>query len=219
MNKTNSLNIVGGKLTFDKIDFTTNYFDKENDLPFEITIFNDMIYGVLIYNNKIIKAPFIFNIINVDKLEYVRISPEAYTELIQFKISDNNLNKLYSDMATMTISVNAYNNLPPDSVGDNELIIDYGDLVIFTSEDFTSNTTPPYDDPEGDAPYKLKVLTLPPSGNKLQLNGTDCIVNQEILFTDIAEGKLTMVTSTVTTGGDYSFNFAVSDVGSQQFSS
>lgn len=219
MNNENTLNEIGGKLNFERLDFITNYFDKEGDLPYEITILNNVIYGALIYDNKIIKAPFVFNIENVNKFEYVRTSFLGYTEEINFKISDNNLNKLNSEMATITINVNAYNNLPPNNVGDNEIIADYGELVVFTEEDFTSNTIPPYTDPEGDAPYKLKILSLPPAGNVLKFNNVNVVVNQEILFTDIQRGYLTMNTNTNTAGGDYSFNFAVSDIGSQQFSS
>ena len=62
MDNINNLSDIGGKVKFDKDDFITDYFDKENDLPYEVTILNNTIYGSLLFNNKLVKAPFIFNI-------------------------------------------------------------------------------------------------------------------------------------------------------------
>lgn len=214
MDDKNTLNDIGGKLDFKKLDFTTNYFDKEGDLPYEVTILNDVSYGALLYNNKIVKAPFIFNINNVDKFQYMRVSPLEYTEEINFKTSDNNLNKLYSEMATMTINVSAKVNEPP-IIGDNEVDIEYDATYIFTQDDFTTNTTPPYNDPEGNPPYKLKILSLPLTGTFL-FNNTSISVNQEILFTDINAGLLRILGSKADINGEtLNFTFTISDTGSQ----
>lgn len=212
----NKLENIGDKLTFTKIDFTSNYFDKENDLPYEVTILNNMIYGALLYDNKLVTSPFVFNIQNVEKLQYMRLSSLEYTEDINFKTSDNNLNKLYSDMATMTISVNAKTNVPP-IIGNNSVNIDYGEIHVFNSDDFTTNTTPPYYDAEGNPPYKLKILSLPTVGF-LQLNRVNVTLNQEILFTDIERGLLTVYGNNSDIDGEtFSFNFTISDTGSQIF--
>lgn len=212
----NKLENIGDKLTFTRLDFTTNYFDKENDLPYEVIILNNMVYGALLYDNKLVKSPFIFDIKNVEKLQYMRVSSLEYTEEINFKTSDNNLNKLYSEMATMTINVNAKINQPP-TIGNNSITIDYSEVYIFSVDDFTTNTTPPYSDVEGNPPYKLKVLSLPLRGS-LKYNNIPVTINQEILFTNINNGLLKLEGNNSDIDGDsISFNFTISDTGSQIF--
>lgn len=213
----NQLAKPGDKFYFNELIFTTDYYDKEQDEPFDVWILSECIYGVLLYDNKIIHSNFIFSIDNVDKLVYVRVSNEEYTEEIEFKTSDSNQNKLYSNMATFTINVNEYINLPPDEIGDNEVTTNNRETIVFTQADFTTNTTPPYDDPEGDGPYKLKVKTLPSQG-LLKLNGVNVIVNQEILFTAINSGLLTYVPTDTDSAFIVDFDFDISDVGSEQYS-
>lgn len=213
----NELFKPGDKFTFDKLIFTTDYFDKENDTPFDVWILSEPIYGILMFNNINVHSGFIFNINDVSNLQYIRISKESYTEEINFRTSDNNPNKLYSNMATFTINVNEYINLPPDSIGDNEITIPNRQTVVFTQADFTTNTTPPYDDPEGDAPLKLKVLSLPSQG-LLKLNGVNVILNQEILFTQINSGLLTYVPTDTNAPYEIDFDFDIADVGSEQYS-
>ena len=121
-------------------------------------------------------------------------------------------------MATLTINVNAYENEPP-VIGDNEITISFGSTKTFTVNDFTTNTTPPYSDPEGDGPFKLKILSLPGTG-ELRFNNIPVTINQEILFSNIATGLFTYLPDISDLGGyvDDTFDFAISDLGSQEFS-
>lgn len=212
-----SLDKPGDILYFDELVFTTDYYDKEGDNALEVLILSLPQYGLLKFNKKAInQVPFSFNISEVNKLSYIRISSQEYEENINFKTSDNNPNKLYSEMATMTINVNAKENEPP-TIGDNTIVIEYGETKVFNSDDFTTNTTPPYSDPEGNPPYKLKILSLPSNG-KFQLNGIDITINQEILFTDIEDGLLQAFGSNADIDGEtINFNFTISDTGSQQY--
>lgn len=212
-----SLDKPGDILYFDELTFTTDYYDREGDKPLEVLILSLPQFGLLRFDKKVInKVPFSFNISEVNKFSYTRISNQEYEENIQFKTSDNNPNKLYSDMATMNIKVNAKQNEPP-TIGDNEITIDYGEVKVFNADDFTTNTTPPYSDPEGNPPYKLKILSLPIK-NSLKFNNIDVTLNQEILFTDIEAGLLQMSgNSSDTTGEELSFDFTISDTGSQQY--
>lgn len=202
-------------------DFTYNYFDLEKDLPFNLIIYTLPTKGTLLFKNKIIsKTKIIIPLSAVGDLKYVRLNPEAYTDVFNFKISDTNQNTKFNiNMATFTISVNAYENEPP-VIGDNEITLNFGSTKVFTSADFTSNTTPAYADPEGDGPYKLKITSLPATG-ELRYDSIPVIVNQEILFTNITAGLLTYIPSLLDLDGydDDTFNFEVSDLGSQIFSS
>ncbi len=207
----------GDVYIFNENIFKESFYDAQGDSPLNVRISTLPIYGILTYNGQPIPNNFIFNISNSSNLEYQRISNIAFADIINFQTSDNNINQLYSNMATFTINVNQYINLPPDSIGDNEITTSNRQTLVFTQADFTSNTTPPYDDPEGDGPYKLKVKTLPSQG-LLKLSGVNVIVNQEILFTQINSGLLTFVPTDTNAAFSVDFDFDISDLGSQQFS-
>jgi len=213
----NELIKPGDFLVLNKDIFLTDYFDKENNLPYKLLFLNTPQYGVLILNDKILKENDIINIEDTNNLKYIRVSNLEYTENINFKVSDFNQNSKYSSMATFTINVNEYENLPPDQIGNNTVTINNGEIKIFTVEDFTSNTTPPYDDPEGDAPYKLKILSLPSDGSKLVLDEDDLSINSEIFFTDIALGLFRCELTPNASAHSINFNFTISDVGSEQY--
>jgi hypothetical protein len=205
-------------------DFTNNYFDLQGDLPNSIIIYTLPTKGVLTFKNKIInkiKTIISLNEINeINDLKYIRLNSEAYTDTFNFKISDINQNTKFNlSMATFTINVNAYENEPP-TIGDNEISLNFGATKTFTIADFTTNTTPPYADPEGDGPYKLKVTSLPTTG-ELRYDNIPVTLDQEILFTDIGLGLFTYIPDIVDLDGydDDTFEFEISDLGSQEFSS
>lgn len=222
---TNPPNLDGSVILSDPGDiyqlnsniFINDYFDKEGDEPLNVRITTLPTYGLLTFDGELIETNFTFNISESNKLRYERISTLAFADIIFFQTSDNNINQLYSNMATFTINVNQYINLPPDEIGDNELTVANRQTIVFTQADFTTNTTPPYEDPEGDGPYKLKVKTLPLQG-LLKLNGVNVTVNQEILFTQINSGLLTFVPSDTNAAFTVDFDFDISDLGSQQYS-
>ena len=117
------------------------------------------------------------------------------------------------DDGIMTIVIAEEENESPSNISDNSLALSYGDTVVFTSDNFQVG----YVDPEGDAPYSIKVLSLPSSG-ELQLDGVAVTINQEILFTEISSSYFTYVPDTaITTAIDYSFDFSISDEGSKEF--
>lgn len=122
-------------------------------------------------------------------------------------------------MAQFTLTSSAQVNQPPSQVGDKTFNVVYDPMdaeIIFKTVDFTQDTIPQYSDPEGDAPYKLKILTLPING-ELTYDGGPVTEDDEILFTDI-DLELFKYNS-VDLSADYtdSFTFEVSDVGSEQF--
>jgi len=120
-------------------------------------------------------------------------------------------------MATFTISIDEYQNLPPTAVGDGAETINYGETLVYTRAMFTTNTTPPYNDPEGDAALDLKVLTLPADG-LLKLNSVDVNINQIISFVNIDSGLLTYVPDNgIQTSHNASFTFQIADEGSGEF--
>ena len=147
---------------------------------------------------------------------------EAYSEtLINFDLADTGSNSVSGlPGGILTISVGAVINLPPNAVGDNSVNIEFDEIYAFTEADFTTNTTPPYSDPEGDAPSRLKILSLPlASKGTLYFNAAAVQVNQIINFSEInylnyvpelnqSNASLALVAS---------FRFAIADAGSEIF--
>jgi hypothetical protein len=177
------------------------------------------LFGALYFKNKhITNIKTIIDLLAINELKYVRLSVDAYSDTFNFKVNDINQNTKFSNMATFTINVNAYDNQPP-VIGDNEITITFGSTKVFSVNDFTTNTTPAYSDEEADGPYKLKILSLPATG-ELRYNNIPVTINQEILFTNIALGLLTYIPDIVDLDGynDDTFDFAISDLGSQEYS-
>jgi hypothetical protein len=122
-------------------------------------------------------------------------------------------------MATVTINVAAYINQAPSQVGNLTVSLLHGAVRTFTGADFTTGLSPVYADPEGDAPSKVRVLTLPVSG-VLKLSGVAVVQNQEILFSAIQAGSFTYHSDAANTSAiNTTFTFAMSDVGSGLFTS
>lgn len=212
---------------FTLANFTTEtspvYSDPEGDALSYIKILQLPLNGTLklsgvdvTLNQIIISAN-----ITAGNLTYVsnQIDP-AYSEIFKFDIADTgsqSLSGLTSGIITMSVASKV--NSAPICVGDNAIPKNYGDVHTFTVANFTSETTPPYNDEDGDAAYAVKILSLPINGN-LYFNGVLVIVNQEILMTEVAANLLTYVPDPlITTIQVITFNFAVSDAGSKIFTS
>lgn len=120
-------------------------------------------------------------------------------------------------MANFNVTINAVVNQPPSAVGDNSLTTNHATSIVFTTADFTTNTTPPYADPEGDPAQNLRVLTLPANGI-LNLNSVAVTINQIIPFTDIAAGNFTYDPDpSLTSQRTVIFSFEIADSGSGQY--
>lgn len=123
-------------------------------------------------------------------------------------------------MATFTITTNAYNNLPPKEVGSNFIDLAHGATHVFTKANFTTETSPPYRDPEGDEPLKVKVVSQTYVNGELRLSGTAVSDNDEITIVDIEAGNLIFVDDGTNSAAHQNvFTFQMSDVGSSSFGS
>lgn len=123
-------------------------------------------------------------------------------------------------MATITISIAAAINQPPNSTGWGSAAMLYNALYVFTLEDFTTETIPPYADPEGDALENVKITVLPTLGSLL-LSAVPVVANDNISSADLIAGNLTYQADVAVTAGyfDADMMFTVSDVGSSTFTS
>lgn len=205
---------------FSLTDFTHDYTDADGDIACKVSIITNPTLGEFYYLDKPLKAPFELNSCDINKLEY-RIK-DNLSGLDSFKfyvIDSNKKNPINSNMATFNLNIQQRANQKPDVVGDQTITVSHAQVIMLTQAMFTTNTTPPYHDPENDPAYKLKILSLPSSGT-LKLNNVNVTVNQEILFTSISAGQLTYTADPTNISAHSTlFTFAVSDTGSQQFTS
>jgi hypothetical protein len=212
---------VGESFSFSKEAFTNGFSDINGDNPCEVLILSlpDENVSQLNYNGKKVIVGDCFPISKSNLLTLFRKKNTEINTSFNFKVSDNNQNKLYSNMAKVSITIKAYVNLAPSQVGNLTVNINHASIRTFTKADFTTGLNPPYQDPEGDAPSKLKILVLPSSG-VLKLNGTACVANQEINFSSIESGLFTYSSDSSNTQIiNTSFDFAISDTGSGLYTS
>lgn len=204
---------------FSQGDFTNNFADPQGNNPNQVMILNNVFNGALYYQGLLINGEgFTFPIANANQLVY-KYTPTQTNHIydkLYFQINDDNPTPKYSNMATFTIDVNAYVNQAPSAVGNNSITIGNRVDRVFTMADFTTNTTPPYSDPEGDAVYQLRVDTLPSLGT-LKLSGTSISSGAIINASDIVAGNFVYDAPSQDAAAAVSFNFSLSDVGSHTF--
>jgi len=185
------------EISFNLIEFSTNYSDPENDpiSKIKITELPDFNQGVLKLSgtNIALDQEIIVNDIPNLTLDISNISNGGFTSHFKFTVSDSGSNRYFEGSdAIFTVNVQAAQNLPPDSVGSKDFLIQENETLVFTRDNFTTETDPPYSDPEGDEASLLKVISLPQLG-ELFLNSTPVSINQIIDFNQIDSGQFTYI--------------------------
>ncbi len=200
--------------TFQYGDFTKDFTPGTPQLVRIITLPPT---GTIRYNGTAISAGFIFDLVNIANLKYTREN-NAYQAPFLFQTSNNKTtNKLFSNMATFTLNVDGQVNQSA-TIGDGSITTAYNTAVTFTRAMFTSATTPPYSDPEGDAAATLRIDSLPATG-EIRNNGVAVSVNDQIDFTSVIDaGLLTYHPDAAQTGAHApDFAFSIADAGSGIF--
>ncbi len=208
--------------TFTVDNFTTEttpaYSDPENDPLSYIEILTlPSGTGQLLVNSNPVSVGSVIPAgqISTGNLTYVAADQDAlYQSSFTFDCADTGSNSL-SGLGTGIITMNVAQaiNLPPDVVGNYVVTLDHGLSYTFSSSDFTTGTTPAYNDPEGDAPSSIKILDLPANGN-LKFNGSNVTANQIVTVSEIDAGYLIYEPDLNETDlQSLSFNFSVTDTG------
>lgn len=217
----NNNTTIENNYNFKLEDFTKNFTTFDGSTFNTTRIVSLPSEGIIKFNNIFITNNFEFVLDDINKLTYILPNQiNSFTQSFIFQTSNNNLNKYFSNMATFTFNINEYVNLPPTAVGDISITISNGATYVITVADLTTNTTPAYSDPEGDAAANLKVLTLPTDG-EIQFNSVAVTINQVIPFvgtTSITSGALQYIASQSNASADIEdFTFQISDVGSNTY--
>jgi hypothetical protein len=120
----------------------------------------------------------------------------------------------------ITITNNKKPNGRPTSIGYNSVTVQNNVTHVFTLDNFTTETTPPYSDPENDPLSYVKIKTISSDQGKFKLNGVDVNVNDTISSGNISSGNFTYVQDTPNSGdanNDF-FSFDIADSGSNSLS-
>lgn len=211
--------------TFTEDDFTINtnpqYSDPENDAPLKLKITDYpsdnsnqlLLNNIEVSENDEIDFTDIINGNLIFQSDSSIISENTFS--FNFDIADSG-SETYSGLEGLVlITVNEQVNLPPSQIGDGEVTIDDDQILTFTESMFT-DTTPEYSDPESDPPSKLKIVSLPSTG-EIRLNNVPIMINQIIDFSDINASKLKYFPDDVTTTSLENFEFQIADSGSNNF--
>ena len=141
-----------------------------------------------------------------------------------FTINDNSSGKLESNQATYTLIPEGKINIPTNTaenqaptVGDNVVNTQYDYITTLYRWVFT-DTQPRFSDPEGDQPFKLKILSLPENG-VLLYDSVPVIIGQIFDFIDdIDTGRLVFdPDDTKEYYYEITFDFTISDTVSKKF--
>lgn len=104
------------------------------------------------------------------KFKYEKISKCIKTANADIDCIKDNIE---NNMGVYGVQFGQYINLPPDVVGDfNTTAVNRAEKTCLVGE-FTTLTTPPYHDPEGDLAQAIRVDTLPTNGALLTLDGVN----------------------------------------------
>lgn len=211
---------------FSSNDFTTltvpQYQDPEGDDMNALKILSLPSSGFLTNNGNTVNLNDEISKFEID-VGFLKYTPDpslttSHVVNFQFDISDqgsNSMSGLPDGLVEITVSDQV--NLPPSAVGNYTVQVGWGIAVVLTRDMFTTLTTPQYSDPEGDAPSKLKITSLPVNGS-LTFNGNPVYVGQEIDFSDIDNDLLIFTPDpTITDSNTIAIDFAISDTGSQNF--
>jgi hypothetical protein len=221
-----SLNLLNlASHTFTKANFTTEtnpqYSDPEGDDLAAIKITSLPSLGLLELNGVAVSVDDEITTAELNSFLLVYTSDQSntdgYSDEIAFKVSDVGSNLFTSTNQPVYIDVAAeVSNQAPSIVGDGEADIFEKETFIFTTASLTTDLDPSYTDPEGDAPLKLLILSVPSFGI-LTANNNVLESGDEVDWQDIVDGNFKYENTSSSEGSIEGFEFQISDVGSEQY--
>ena len=123
-------------------------------------------------------------------------------------------------MGILTLNISEQENRRPNSSGYLNFVLAFNADHVFTLANFTTETTPPYGDPEGDDLEAVQITEIPVKGT-LKLNGAPVVQMDIVTEADLIAGNLVYESDDTITDGysDSWMQFLVSDKGSHLFTS
>jgi len=201
--------------TFSISDFTTGFSDAEGDSYKNVIIYPAGIAGVLTFKGNIVTDVLEFEVTDSDRLIYTRVDETSFTESLPFRVSDDNLNSLFSSIVNNTIEGDYEAVNQPPTIGDNTIYVDNRVRTVLTLAMFTSQLKPPYNDPEGDLIDAIRIDSIS-SGNLgvLEYNSVPVIEGAIISREDLIAELFVHIGDDVDTISSDVFSFSARDEGS-----
>lgn len=212
-----SINIESNQEYIFKVsDFTKDFFDKEGDSYSTVIIYPSGLNGELYYNDVMVTNRLEISVNNVVSLKYVRVDDSVFiNDTFNFKISDTNLQKKYSILTAISMNGDAIGDNQPATIGDNTIYVANRTTTILSLAVFTSQLTPPYNDPEGDLIDAIRIDEISTANlGFFQLNDINVVVGQIITREDLNAGLFTHVGPDQDAINSDVINFSARDEGS-----
>lgn len=121
-------------------------------------------------------------------------------------------------MAKTTINISSQNNQPPNQSGWVVVNVDYNTPKTLTISNFTTETEPEYEDPEGDPLGFVKFETVPPVGT-LTNNGLTLVSGDVVTASELSAGNIVYTPVNDSEGYRSGGTFFVQDTQSGQYNS
>jgi hypothetical protein len=207
-----------GVYTFTYSDFTNNFNDPDlGDRPKYIEIVSLPTVGVLKYSGAAIPAGASFNLEDVSNITYEITTNESLLESdnFTFKTSDDNIKPLFSNEATYTFDLSNTTVNMPATIGDNTITVDNNVTTVLSLDMFTSQTTPPYNDPENDLIDAIRIDRIHGTNQGVfYVNGVEIVEGQIITREQLANNEFTHIGADINTIQTDGFEFSARDEGS-----
>lgn len=202
--------------TFTVSYFTTNFTDAEGDSWNNIIIYPNDSNGTFTYKGQPVTDNLTIKVVDVINLIYTRPDETAFVDNINFRISDNNINELYSSITSNTLVGTEIGVNQPATIGDNTIYTDNRIITVLTLEMFTSQLAPPYNDPEGDLIDAIRIDTISNANQGIFYYNSNPVVEGLVISReDINAGLFTHEGPDVDTISSDVFTFSARDEGSQ----
>lgn len=200
---------------FTVADFTTNFSDPEAGSPGTVILYLTGIPGTFTLNGTVVTGTIAVPIEDIVTLRYTRPDDTAFSEALTFRVSDDDpVNPLYTAITTNTLSGAAPANQPA-TVGDNTIIAENRAVTVLTLAMFTTDLTPPYNDPEADLIDAIRLDEISTANlGVFKLNGALVVEGQIITREDINAGLFTHEAPNQDAISSDNFSFSARDEGS-----
>ena len=195
-------------------DFTTSFSDSDNNNPGRIILYLTGLDGTFKYNGTVVTSTLQIDVDELVNIEYIREDSSAFSFSLPYRISDDGLPRLWSTIVNNTVSGTIAGNQPA-TVGDNTVYVGNRSTTILTLAMFTSQLTPPYNDPESDLIDAIRLDEVSTANlGKFYLNGIEVIEGQIITREDINNNLFTHEGPNQNTLASDNFSFSARDEGS-----
>lgn len=188
----NTITVTETTYAFAASEFLVGFYDAEGDGSGDIVIKTLPSAGTLKLSGIAVAAGQAITQANISSLTYTRNVNTAYGTSFTWSVYDNNQNPMQSSPAIMTVTALFNSESTNTIIGDNTIYPANRATTTLTLAMFTTDTTDPYYDLEGDllAAIRIDEISLENSG-VFKISGTPVVVGDIITREQLLAGDFT----------------------------